>query len=215
MVIDLICLPYYVISFNKKCTNATLAVHDYSFRRIIINLFMVPAIFLCCLGFLFFSVPPAYEFVTNSYLGEGKPEKNPYSVIGVSSTDSMETIKKAFKKLSMKYHPDKNPNNQEEAKERMAELNSAMDKIKKGAAQSWTGEAGYFSEEGLNSVANKWSVIIGDVQKGYETAQESWGKRLKEKQKLKKKHTRHARKIRLAETLHTTFRGESGSCGKI
>ena len=44
---------------------------------------------------------------------EGEKEINCYEILGVDKKASDTDIKKAFYKLSLKYHPDKNPGNKE------------------------------------------------------------------------------------------------------
>jgi curved DNA-binding protein len=50
--------------------------------------------------------------------------KDYYEMLGVSKTASDDEIKRAYRKLAMKYHPDKNAN-KKEAEERFKELNEA------------------------------------------------------------------------------------------
>lgn len=51
-----------------------------------------------------------------------------YDILGVSSNASVDEIKKSYKKLAVKYHPDKNPNDAE-AEKRFVELNEAYETL--------------------------------------------------------------------------------------
>ena len=53
-----------------------------------------------------------------------------YDTLGVSITDSMETIKKKYKKLAFKYHPDRNPHNKQ-SEEHFKKIGEAYSQIKK------------------------------------------------------------------------------------
>lgn len=54
-------------------------------------------------------------------------KKDYYEVLGVSKTASQEEIKEAYRRLARKYHPDMNPDNREEARERFKEISEAYE----------------------------------------------------------------------------------------
>ena len=51
--------------------------------------------------------------------------KDYYQILGVPNDASQEDIKRAFRKLAFKYHPDTNPGNEKQAEERFKEINEA------------------------------------------------------------------------------------------
>ena len=54
---------------------------------------------------------------------------NYYEVLGVSETATKDEIRKAYKKLAIKWHPDKNQDNKEEAEEKFKEVNEAYETL--------------------------------------------------------------------------------------
>ena len=64
---------------------------------------------------------------------------DPYSVLGVNRNASEEEIKKAYKALSRKYHPDANINNpnKEQAEEKFKEIQAAYQQIMKERTEGY------------------------------------------------------------------------------
>ncbi len=52
-------------------------------------------------------------------------QKDYYKVLGVSETASADEIKKIYRKLAVKYHPDKNPDNPKQAESKFKEISEA------------------------------------------------------------------------------------------
>ena len=52
-----------------------------------------------------------------------------YSILGVERGDSIETITKKYKKLALKWHPDRNRHNKYEAEEKFKTISAAYNNI--------------------------------------------------------------------------------------
>lgn len=70
--------------------------------------------------------------------------RDPYEVLGISRSATEEEIKKAYKALSRKYHPDANINNphREEAEEKFKEIQQAYQQIMKDRTEGYSYQSG-------------------------------------------------------------------------
>ncbi len=65
-----------------------------------------------------------------------KEKRDYYEILEVKKDASEDDIKKAYKKLAMKWHPDKNPNNKEEAETRFKEISEAYQVLSDSSKRS-------------------------------------------------------------------------------
>ncbi len=74
---------------------------------------------------------------------------NPYSILGVSQTATDEEVKKAYRTLSRKYHPDANINNpnKDQAEEKFKEVQQAYEQIMR---EREYGSSGGYGQGGYN-----------------------------------------------------------------
>src|SRR5881409_878124 len=71
--------------------------------------------------------------------------KDYYGTLGVKKTATAEEIRKAFRKLARKYHPDVNPNNKQ-AEERFKEISEANDILTDPKKRKIYDQLGYYSD---------------------------------------------------------------------
>jgi curved DNA-binding protein len=86
--------------------------------------------------------------------------KDYYKVLGVEKTASQDEIKKAYRKLAVKYHPDKNAGNKE-AEEKFKEINEANEVLSDPEKRKKYNELGenwkYYQQAGGQSQDFDWS----------------------------------------------------------
>ncbi|MBR1457487.1 MAG: DnaJ domain-containing protein [Oscillospiraceae bacterium] len=94
--------------------------------------------------------------------------QDPYKVLGVSPNATDEEIKKAYRELTKKYHPDLNPGDASAA-QKMNDINTAYDQIKNGGAQqqSYGPSAGAQQQYGWYG----WDSWNGAWQQGQQSYQ--------------------------------------------
>ena len=106
---------------------------------------------------------------------------NPYKILGISPDASDDEVKKAYRTLSRKYHPDANVNNPnaDKAEEKFKEIQAAYQQIMRQREQGYSGSSGYNDNSGYGSsggyssggysnsdfggFGNFWGFDFGDI----------------------------------------------------
>lgn len=113
-------------------------------------------------------------------------ETDYYKTLGVAKDATNDDIKKAYRKLALKYHPDKNPGNQEmeEKFKKMSEAYAVLSDAKKRQEYDRFGSDGFsqhYSQEDifrgfdLNEILRGFGVGGGQGRRQYSTYQQAGG----------------------------------------
>ena len=102
---------------------------------------------------------------------------DPYSVLGISPDASDDDVKKAYRKLSRRFHPDANVNNpnKEQAEEKFKQIQEAYDIIMKMREQGYRDYSSYssgsnsgaYGSSGYNGYGSPFGGYQGQQQSGY------------------------------------------------
>jgi len=96
-------------------------------------------------------------------------KKDYYEILGVKKTDSVETIKKAYKKLALNFHPDKaSPDKKKEHEEKFKEINEAYSTLEdEGKRRKYdAGEENKFNDNASSSRSGNFSDIFENLFRG-------------------------------------------------
>ena len=76
-------------------------------------------------------------------------KKDYYAILGVSKTATDDELKKAYRKMAKKYHPDANPDNKEEAEKKFKEVNEAYEVLSDAKKRKMYDQFGTVDHQGF------------------------------------------------------------------
>ena len=86
-----------------------------------------------------------------------------YEVLGVGKEASKDEIKKAYRKLAIKYHPDKNAGNKE-AEEKFKEATEAYEVLSDDSKKATYDQFGFAGVDGMSGGAHDYSSVFRDFE---------------------------------------------------
>lgn len=93
-------------------------------------------------------------------------KKDFYSILGVSRTATPEELKKAYRKLAMQYHPDKNPGDKK-AEEKFKEISEAYDTLSDAKKRDMYDQFGHAGSQGFGGAGGPFGGAGGAGAGGF------------------------------------------------
>mmetsp|Transcript_66177 Transcript_66177/g.123526 ORF Transcript_66177/g.123526 Transcript_66177/m.123526 type:complete len:306 (+) Transcript_66177:92-1009(+) len=144
-IVDFFRIPKYVDSFNQKRTPPLgptepeiyqppePLLYDRSHRKVFIHFPLLVVLFIGTIVPAILFTPALLQrcgIVDIDRLA-AQTQKNPYDILELGGGATLSEAKAAYRKQSLKWHPDRNPGCGKECDDKMAEITKAFDLIKK------------------------------------------------------------------------------------
>ncbi len=98
------------------------------------------------------------------------PKRDYYEILGIHKNANETEIKKAYRRLAMKHHPDKNPENHQEASEKFKEATEAYEVLSNPQKRAAYDQYGFAGVEGMGGFGGggfggrgDFSDVFGDI----------------------------------------------------
>ena len=124
-------------------------------------------------------------------------DMDPYQVLGVDQSASDQDIKQAFRKLAVKYHPDRGGD-----EEKFKEINEAYDKIKTSEKRQQYESAKQFGGDGFN-----FNFSQGDPFDMQDIFSQFFGDGFRQQRRYQRKPTNKNIQVNLEITLEDSYHG--------
>ena len=91
--------------------------------------------------------------------------KDYYEILGVDKRASDDELKKAYRKLAKKYHPDANPDNKKEAEAKFKEVNEAYETLSNPQKRQMYDQFGTADPQGFGGSGGPFGLAILFIHK--------------------------------------------------
>lgn len=157
-LVDLFMMPSYVRAFNSKRTDPS-APHDGSKRTLACKLPLMSVTVVAALILIGMGTPWFLHRVGLVDIDRlaAQTEINPYDLLELSRGASLAEAKTAYRKHSLKWHPDRNQGCGKECDDKMSEITKAFDLIKKRRAPTAPDKT---YEDRLKDIGRDWWYVF-------------------------------------------------------
>lgn len=166
LILDLFLLPAYVSGFNRRRVDPSAPL-DGSRRLLLCRLPLTILTTVTVLAGVGLCVPSVLHRTGAVDIDRLRAQTlvNPYDTLGISRSAELAEAKSAYRKLSLKWHPDRNQNCGKECDHKMSEITKAFDLIKQRKSYLWEDKTW---KSWLEDIGRDWWFVLEVVSEKWQ-----------------------------------------------